>query len=272
MNKKTGYLIVAIAFVLLCVGYFRPLSLSGIANENNRIEIVLTEFEVRDGEPFIDAATYEVTGAEKSSILSILNGLAYRRTAATLFSDGSLSDMGDQLATIYVRDHDELTQILQVTDSGSMTINGRCYRTPYAARFIAEITEIVNTAAVKGDIEATNAEESQGVDTDYGIANLPLGMYLSVKEIKDGVVTLEIDNRSGYEMTYGKHFILEVYKDGEWESVPMLEGVAVHDIECIIPDLQKDEMTINLHALYGELGPGHYRFVQDDMSAEFEIE
>lgn len=115
-------------------------------------------------------------------------------------------------------------------------------------------------------------ENREETDTDYGVADLPLGMYLSVKEIKDGVVTLEIDNRSGYEMTYGEHFILEAYKDGEWESVPMLEGTAVHDIAYNIPDLQKNEMTINLHALYGELEPGHYRFVQDDMLAEFDLQ
>lgn len=107
---------------------------------------------------------------------------------------------------------------------------------------------------------------------DYGISNLPLGMYLSIKEIRDGVVTLEIDNQSGYEMTYNGDFILEVQENGQWETVSMLDGAVIVDVLYTIPDLQKDTLTIDLYSLYGTLSPGHYRLMQEDMSAEFDLE
>lgn len=107
---------------------------------------------------------------------------------------------------------------------------------------------------------------------DYGISNLPLGMYLSIKEISDGVVTLEIDNQSGYEMTYNGDFILEVQENGQWKTVSMLDGAVIVDVLYTIPDLQKDTLTIDLYSLYGTLSPGHYRLMQEDMSAEFDLE
>lgn len=132
------------------------------------------------------------------------------------------------------------------------------------------------TAADNGG-EATKPEDTDEIQVepeetdDYGIMNLPLGMYLSVKEVKDGVVTLEIDNQSGYEMSYGGDFFLDVEKDGQWERVSMQDGVAIADIAYVIEDLEKQEYTIDLNALYGELEAGHYRLYQDDMSAEFDL-
>lgn len=108
-------------------------------------------------------------------------------------------------------------------------------------------------------------------DTDYGISNLPLGMYLSIKQIKGGVVTLEINNQSGYEMTYDGCFTLEVEKDGQWQVIHMQEGIAIEEVVCTIPDLQKDEVAVDLNAIYGKLEAGHYRLSQDDMQVEFDL-
>lgn len=125
--------------------------------------------------------------------------------------------------------------------------------------------------------EAVTVEETHGIQVepketdDYGVMNLPLGMYLSVKEVKDGVVTLEIDNQSGYEMTYTADFALETEKDGQWESVPVQAGAAIVDVLYTIADLETQEYEIDLHAMYGELEAGHYRLSQEDMAAEFDI-
>lgn len=112
---------------------------------------------------------------------------------------------------------------------------------------------------------------SQDDNTDYGISDLPLGMYLTVIDYKDGVLTLEIDNQSGYEMTYTEDFTLEIKKDGEWEVVPLKEGALIVDSTSTIKDLEKNTVTYDLNDRYESLEKGTYRISQEDMSAEFTI-
>ena len=74
MKKKTIYFVVIVIVLLICIiAFFKPLSLSNIARENNQIKMVLNEFGVRNGEAYIDSTDYQaITAEQKSAILALL--------------------------------------------------------------------------------------------------------------------------------------------------------------------------------------------------------
>ncbi|MCC8181780.1 MAG: hypothetical protein LIO45_02185 [Clostridiales bacterium] len=106
------------------------------------------------------------------------------------------------------------------------------------------------------------------VADENGISTMPLEMTMTVQDITDGVVTVLIDNQSGYEMEYGEYFALEMEREGEWYVLPPKDALDFIGIAYILPDMEQAEATCDLTA-YGELEAGHYRIVKDDMTAEF---
>lgn len=151
MKKKTSKLctvlpaVIIIAVLLICaITYFKPISLSDIASENNRIVMILNEFGVRNGAAYIDSTDYQsITPEQKSSIIALFEQYTYRRTFGTLFSDGSLSDMGDQVLYIYVYDGNSLVSNIFVSTSGKIAVNEKSYSMKNAEHFIEQIIEIV---------------------------------------------------------------------------------------------------------------------------------
>lgn len=105
----------------------------------------------------------------------------------------------------------------------------------------------------------------------YGIMDLPLGMKLSIKETNGYVLTLEIDNQSGYEMTYTEDFSLQVLNRDKWEEVPQKDGAIIIDAEHVIEDLEKQTLEYDLEEHYGALPNGTYLLSQEDMSVTFNI-
>lgn len=109
-------------------------------------------------------------------------------------------------------------------------------------------------------------------NADAGISNLPLGMYMSVESVENGVVTLVVDNQSGYAMTYTEVFTLEVLNGEVWEEVPYQEGVEAPENVYSIADLEQATLSYDLTAMYGELPAGTYRLTQEDMQVTFEMQ
>lgn len=117
---------------------------------------------------------------------------------------------------------------------------------------------------IKGQIVLEDTSKNEG------IAVMPLGMYMSIKEINDTVAVIEISNQSGYEMVYSEYFSLEKEENGEWVEVPILKDVTFRDDANVIKDLEKVEVTCDLK-IFGDLEIGKYRLIKDDMMANFEI-
>ena len=119
--KRKSIILVLIA-ILLLIGlaiYFRPLHFS-VPDEIDQISIVLNEYAVSDGKPIISSAEYQATASEqKSAIRALLEKTAYRRTAGTLFSDGSMSDVGNRTLFLYIYDGDSLSDSIFVSSSDS---------------------------------------------------------------------------------------------------------------------------------------------------------
>lgn len=143
--KRKSIVLVSIA-VLLLVGlaiYFRPLHFS-VPDESSHITIVLNEYAVSDGKPIIDSAEYPATGPEQmSAIRALLEKTTYRRTAGTLFSDGSMTDMGNRTLAIYIYDGDALTDSILASSSGKIAVQNKTYYMKNAEQFIEQIIEIV---------------------------------------------------------------------------------------------------------------------------------
>ena len=130
MKKKAIYLVVIVIVLLICIiAFFKPLSLSDIARENNQIKMVLSELGVRNGEAYIDSVDYQdITTEQKSAILILLEKYTYKRTLGTLFSDGSISELGDKTLYIYVYDDVSLVGSIFVSSSGRIAVNEKNYR------------------------------------------------------------------------------------------------------------------------------------------------
>ena len=148
MKKKAIYLVVIVIVLLICIiAFFKPLSLSDIARENNQIKMVLSELGVRNSEAYIDSVDYQdITTEQKSAILILLEKYTYKRTLGTLFSDGSISELGDKTLYIYVYDDVSLVGSIFVSSSGRIAVNEKNYRMENAEQFIEQIIEIMGQA------------------------------------------------------------------------------------------------------------------------------
>lgn len=142
--KKKAMALAAIVFLLLVVLaiYFRPLHFS-VPDESSQITIVLNEYAVSDGKPVIDSAEYSATGPEQmSAIRTLLEETTYRRTAGTLFSDGSMTEMGNRTLAIYIYDGDALADSIFVSSSGKVAVQNKTYHMKNADQFIERILEL----------------------------------------------------------------------------------------------------------------------------------
>ena len=142
--KRKSIILVLIAVLLLIdlAIYFRPLHFS-VPDEISQISIVLNEYSVSDGKPVIDSAEYPVTSPEqRRAIRALLEKTTYRRTAGTLFSDGSMSDMGDRTLAIYIYGGDSLADSIFVSSSGKIAVQNKTCRMESAEHFIEQIIEI----------------------------------------------------------------------------------------------------------------------------------
>ena len=142
--KRKATVLAAIA-VLLLIGlaiYFRPLHFS-VPDESSQIAIVLNEYAVSDGKPTIDSAEYPVTSPEqRRAIRALLEKTAYRRTAGTPFSDGSMSDVGNRTLAIYIYDGDSLSDSILASSSGKIAVQNKTYCMKNSEQLIAQIIEI----------------------------------------------------------------------------------------------------------------------------------
>ena len=145
MKKKTAFLLVLVIALLICViAFFQPLSLSDTVSEKNQIKMTLAEFGVKNGEASIDSVDYQIiTAQQQIAILDLLREYPYKRTFGTLFSDGSLSGLGDKTLSIYVYDNTSLVGNIFVASSGKIAVNEKTYSMKNADQFIAQVIEIM---------------------------------------------------------------------------------------------------------------------------------
>ena len=130
--------------ILILVIYFQPMHLADLADPTSEFSITRQHIYVENGEPEIDTESYnDLSEDQTQHIIDSLQKYAYRRTPGTLFSDGSLSDLGEWLICIYIYRDDELVDTVIVSDTGDISVNDRSYSMQDSSEFIQQITEIL---------------------------------------------------------------------------------------------------------------------------------
>lgn len=114
--------------------------------------------------------------------------------------------------------------------------------------------------------------DTETINHDNDISDMPLIMKMTVVEVYDKTIVLEIDNQSGYEMTYSSKWTIERKIKNKWEELKPLENLTFTDETHTIKDLEKITIKINLEEVYGNIPLGYYRIKKDDMVAEFSID
>lgn len=143
MKKKTICFILAFALILTStIIYFIPVKLSACLGDGSKIIITVSEMGVSNGTPFINPVSYaDITEEQKESILALCSQYSYRRTIHTLFSDGSMSEIGDKLVYIYVNDENDT--VITVSSTGKIAVKNRTFKMKHADLFINRMTEIL---------------------------------------------------------------------------------------------------------------------------------
>ena len=123
--------------------------------------------------------------------------------------------------------------------------------------------------------EGTAADAESGSSTgiipmENNISTMPLEMTMTAVKFENGILTLEIDNHSGYEMTYGEDYELQRQEGDSFVKVEPESNIAWKDIAYSIPDLTKATVTCDLKP-YGKLQAGVYKLIKSDMEAVFEL-
>lgn len=143
-KKAVCCLAVLVLFLLCCAVYFRSLPLSGSLPGSTTLMVQTDEFGVRNGEPYIDSRSYDpIPEEQKEKLLRLLRESSCRRTLKTVFSDGTIENIGNRAAAIYVYDHKVLVCSIYVSDSGQVSINHRTYRMKNAKQFLEQLDGIL---------------------------------------------------------------------------------------------------------------------------------
>lgn len=144
MKKKLIYFIGIIVLVICVIAYFKPLSFSDVADNDNQIKMTVQDFSIKSGEANIESDEYtNLTVEQKDSILNVLDQFRYRRNFKTFFSDGSMSDLGDKMVSIYIYENDITFNTVVASSSGKIAVNNKVYSMKDAEDFIEHIIDIV---------------------------------------------------------------------------------------------------------------------------------
>ena len=145
MKKKTTYFVcigIAVLLLICTVLYFKPLSLSKVADKDMKMYITLIEYSIENGEPISDTIEYQnITEEQHKEILSVLDEYTYQRTLGTIFSDGSMP--GYYVLNIYLSNEISMNNYILVSSSGEILVHGKTYHIKNAEQFIEQILEIV---------------------------------------------------------------------------------------------------------------------------------
>ena len=145
-SKKSVYKVLIVSVIVAGVLlYLRPIELSDLVNEDQQISITWNEIGIRNGEPYIDSESYnDVTEEQKLNMIELFQQYTYKRSLATPFSDGSLSELGEELIYVFVYEDSELVSSVCISDVDAMSVNDRTYVVRNASGLIQDILNIID--------------------------------------------------------------------------------------------------------------------------------
>ena len=130
--------------ILALVLYFRPIHLKDLGSADAEIRITKQHIYVENGEPFIDSENYDDLSEEQTkSVRDCLRQFTYRRRPGTVFSDGSLTDIGEWLLEIHIYEDKERVRTVLISDAGEISVNNKSYVMQNSSELIREISKII---------------------------------------------------------------------------------------------------------------------------------
>lgn len=149
-KKKICVTVIFVCILISLIAYFMPVQLSECLGGSGQINIQVNRFDIKDGEPFIDQKTYsDITEEQKNSILKLCSQYSYRRTIGTLFSDGSISGVGDTVIYIFLNGEDGRDKQIVISSTDKIAIENRTFKMKHAEQFINELIEILEKSKQK---------------------------------------------------------------------------------------------------------------------------
>lgn len=137
---------VAVLLLVCALLYFRPMPLSHRVTQAGQLSIQISNVGVQNGDPYLDTAHYNnLTETQQDTILALLDQYAYCRTVGTLFSDGSLSGLGDRMLYLCVFENDAVANELAISSVGKIAMDGKTYKMDRAEQFIDQVEELLQT-------------------------------------------------------------------------------------------------------------------------------
>ena len=121
-----------------------PAKLSECLGDGSQINIQVNTFDIKDGEPIINQETYsDITEEQKNSILKLCSQYSYRRRIDTLFSDGSISEVGDTVVYIFLNGEDGSDKQIVISSTNKIAIGNKTFKMNHAEQFIRELLKIL---------------------------------------------------------------------------------------------------------------------------------
>ena len=94
------------------------------------------------------------------------------------------------------------------------------------------------------------------------------GVIMTVTDLRDGVLTVQLDNQSGADYDYDGYYSLLREEDGVLREISAQEQIAVEDVLYTVADQAQATVTCDLNC-FGPLASGRYRLLKGDLSADF---
>lgn len=119
-------------------------------------------------------------------------------------------------------------------------------------------------------------QENGGWNTRFLVPAAPLnppgGVTMTLDSWNQDVAEVTISNKSGQEWGCGEFYELQVSVDGTWYEVPAIPGNwGFNCMGFYVPDGESLGM-VNHVAMYGQLPPGNYRLVLNELSVDHKIQ
>ncbi len=142
-NLKKNILCIAIFLLVFC--YFKPLRLSDLINTSNtdNLDILASSLNINNSYTN-EYSDQDISQDDLLSIIAIINNYTYTRKFNTMFSDGSLHELGDYLIHIYTYKNNNQINNLSISDNNKISINNKSYSIKNSDNLIQEILEVLN--------------------------------------------------------------------------------------------------------------------------------
>lgn len=209
---------------------------------------------------------------EEQKIIDAINALKTQTISVERVSEMSVPSYG-----LAISDKEGYEIWLTYSDGLWLLKDGSVYGAEYDFKSLFDSITGGDVSTQNGGIYMPNSAILGQYDVRYyaetgDMTSSRDGISLSVVSVDGNIVTIQIENDSVEEYTYGTYYSLQKEIDGKWYAIPAaLSNYGFEDIAYILEAGKTAEEKCDL-TMYGELQEGHYRIEKDQLAAEFYLE